>query len=318
MNTRKMHNTWAMHWERVVFVTFWCWVTCTSWLKFWVPSCHPCTCASLLEFTSLTLYFDLSFTILFHFFPSHAPRAAHWARQPDHHAKPAHLREPRRVTTHTNVDTSPHRLWAQLHGLPASSATPRVPSPTLARHRTWTFHLPPFLLHGEQWLHEHEHPVQTPQTGPSSPLDEYLPRHRLLSPTPWSSPTSWSSPAPLSSTTQPPATSNFQDSLDYTAPSSDLYIDDDALGKLLAEVTPRLRRLPPCGRVCLSVSRHCPSCFDRTGKPVGERDVDQSIGVGVTRNTYSANSKFSENTQAEKVVDRSGETWGAKQLKCTD
>ena len=29
---------------------------------------------------------------------------------------------------------------------------------------------------------------------------------------------------------------NFQDSLDYTAPSSDLYIDDDALGKLLAEV----------------------------------------------------------------------------------
>ena len=29
---------------------------------------------------------------------------------------------------------------------------------------------------------------------------------------------------------------NFQDSLDYTAPSSDLYMDDDALGKLLAEV----------------------------------------------------------------------------------
>ena len=46
--------------------------------------------------------------------------------------------------------------------------------------------------------------------------------------------------------------------------------------------------------------------FDRTGKPVGERDVDQSIGFGVTRNTYSAHSKFSENTQADKVVDRSG------------
>ena len=29
---------------------------------------------------------------------------------------------------------------------------------------------------------------------------------------------------------------NFQDSLEYTAPSSDLYIDDDELGKLLAEV----------------------------------------------------------------------------------
>ena len=39
---------------------------------------------------------------------------------------------------------------------------------------------------------------------------------------------------------------------------------------------------------------------------MGERDVDQSIGFGVTRNTYSACSKFSENTQTEKVVDRSG------------
>ena len=29
---------------------------------------------------------------------------------------------------------------------------------------------------------------------------------------------------------------NFQDSLDYTVPSSDLYMDDDELGKLLAEV----------------------------------------------------------------------------------
>ena len=39
---------------------------------------------------------------------------------------------------------------------------------------------------------------------------------------------------------------------------------------------------------------------------MGERNVDQLIGFGVTRNTYSAHSKFSENTQAEKVVDRSG------------
>ena len=46
--------------------------------------------------------------------------------------------------------------------------------------------------------------------------------------------------------------------------------------------------------------------FDRAGKPAGERNVDQSIGFGVTRNTYSAHSNFSENTQAEKVVDRSG------------
>ena len=46
--------------------------------------------------------------------------------------------------------------------------------------------------------------------------------------------------------------------------------------------------------------------FDGSGQPDGERNVDQSVNFGVTRNTYSAHSKFSENTQAEKVVDRSG------------
>ena len=39
---------------------------------------------------------------------------------------------------------------------------------------------------------------------------------------------------------------------------------------------------------------------------MGERDVDQSVGFGVSRNAYSAHSKFSENTQAEKVIDRTG------------
>ena len=38
---------------------------------------------------------------------------------------------------------------------------------------------------------------------------------------------------------------------------------------------------------------------------MGEKDVDQSIGFGVTRNTYSVHNKFSVNTQNEKVVDRS-------------
>ena len=32
-------------------------------------TCHPCTCASLLEFNSLFFYFDLSFTVLSFFFP---------------------------------------------------------------------------------------------------------------------------------------------------------------------------------------------------------------------------------------------------------
>ena len=62
-----------------------------------------------------------------------------------------------------------------------------------------------------------------------------------------------------------------------------------------------------CEAEGMSVSQSSSSgVFDRARKPVGERDVDQSIGFGVTRNTYSAHSKFSENTQAEKVVDRSG------------
>ena len=39
---------------------------------------------------------------------------------------------------------------------------------------------------------------------------------------------------------------------------------------------------------------------------MGERNVDQSIAFGVTRNTYIAHSKFSENTQTEKMVDGSG------------
>ena len=46
--------------------------------------------------------------------------------------------------------------------------------------------------------------------------------------------------------------------------------------------------------------------FDGSGKPDGERNVDQSVNFGVTRNTYSAHSKFSQDIQAEKVVDGSG------------
>ena len=57
----------------------------------------------------------------------------------------------------------------------------------------------------------------------------------------------------------------------------------------------------------MSVSQSSSSVvFDGSGKPEGERNVDQSVGFGVTRNTYSAHSKFSENTHAEKVVDRPG------------
>ena len=36
------------------------------------------------------------------------------------------------------------------------------------------------------------------------------------------------------------------------------------------------------------------------------------LRFGATRNTYSARSKFSENTQAEKVVDGSGKPEGSE------
>ena len=59
-------------------------------------------------------------------------------------------------------------------------------------------------------------------------------------------------------------------------------------------------------KACQSVSRRRLSCSIEQGKPAEERNVDQSIGFGVTRNMYSAHSKFSENTEAEKEGDRSG------------
>ena len=107
-----------------------------------------------------------------------------------------------------------------------------------------------------------------------------------------------------------------QGSFSYITPSSDLDIDDATLGKLLTEA--HRGQADYCDPEGVSVSQSSSVVFDGTGKPVGERDVDQSIGFGVTRNTYSAHSKFSENTQAEKVVDRTGKPVGAKQLKCTD
>ena len=55
----------------------------------------------------------------------------------------------------------------------------------------------------------------------------------------------------------------------------------------------------------MSVNQSSSVVFDRAGKPAGERCRSISWFFGVTRNTCSAHSKFSENTQAEKVVDRS-------------
>ena len=85
--------------------------------------------------------------------------------------------------------------------------------------------------------------------------------------------------------------------------------DDTTLGKLLTEAHREYDDYrSPEG---VSVSQSSLSvAFDRTGKLVGERNVDQSIGFGVAGNTHSAHSKFSENTQAGKMVDRTGKLVG--------
>ena len=102
---------------------------------------------------------------------------------------------------------------------------------------------------------------------------------------------------------------NSQGSFSYITASSDLDIDDATLGKLLDEAhREHADYRSPEG---VSVSQSSLSVvFDRTGKPVGESNVDQSIGFRVTKNTYSAHSKFSENTQAGKMVDRTGKLVG--------
>ena len=94
---------------------------------------------------------------------------------------------------------------------------------------------------------------------------------------------------------------NSQGSFSYVTPSSDLDVDDTTLGKLLTEAHREYAdNHSPEG---VSVSQSSLSVvFDRTGKPVGERNIDQSIGFGVTRNTYSAHSKFSRINQAENAL----------------
>ena len=76
-------------------------------------------------------------------------------------------------------------------------------------------------------------------------------------------------------------------------------MDDVTLGKLFTEA--HRGQADYCEPEGMSVSQSSLSVvFDRTGKPVGERNVDQSVGFGATRNTYSAHSKFSENTELRK------------------
>ena len=83
-------------------------------------------------------------------------------------------------------------------------------------------------------------------------------------------------------------------------PSTDQDVDDVTLSKLLTEA--HRGRVDYFVQGGASVSQSSSVVFDGSGKPDGERNVDQSVNFSVTRNTYSAHHKFSENTQTEKMV----------------
>ena len=93
-------------------------------------------------------------------------------------------------------------------------------------------------------------------------------------------------------------------SFSYITPSSDQDIDDTTLGKLLSEA--HREHADYCDPEGVSVSQSSSSVvFDRAGKLVGERVVDQLVLVSRETRTVLIAS-FRKNTQAEKVVDRSG------------
>ena len=108
---------------------------------------------------------------------------------------------------------------------------------------------------------------------------------------------------------------NSQGSFSYVTPSSDLDIDDTTLGKLLTEAHREYADYrSPEG---VSVSQSSLSVvFDRTGKPVGEKEVSISRLVLVSRETRTVlTASFLKHTQAEKMVDRKGKLVGESSSK---
>ena len=101
---------------------------------------------------------------------------------------------------------------------------------------------------------------------------------------------------------------NSQGSFSYITPSSDLDIDDATFGKLLDEAhREHADYRNPEG---VSVSQSSLSVvFDRTGKPVGERNVDQSIGFGVTKKCTVLTSSFLKTPKLRKWSIEQGNLW---------
>ena len=98
-------------------------------------ACHPW--ASLLDFDFLLFYFDLSFPVFFQF---------SFLMHPEQHTEldnlitmQHNLRTSRRGVTTRTTSPPPSQVMSPTTWSSTSSATPRVPSPTLPRHRTWTY-----------------------------------------------------------------------------------------------------------------------------------------------------------------------------------
>ena len=75
-------------------------------------------------------------------------------------------------------------------------------------------------------------------------------------------------------------------------------MDDVTLGEMLTAA--HRGQVDYCEPEGMSVSQSSSSVmFDGSGQPDGERNVDQSGKSGVTRNSISAHSNFSEDIQTE-------------------
>ena len=101
----------------------------------------------------------------------------------------------------------------------------------------------------------------------------------------------------------------------FMIPSSSPDMDDLTLGEMLTAA--HRGQVDYCvpGGMSVSPSSSSSVMFDGSGQPDGERKVDQSVNFGVTRNTISAHSNFSEGIQTEGIVDRSGQPDERNSLK---
>ena len=96
---------------------------------------------------------------------------------------------------------------------------------------------------------------------------------------------------------------DFQDSLVHFAPSADHDVDDETLGKLLAEVHRDYADYRRAEGISVSPSS-VSVMVERTGEPVERSDSDH-FGFSV-RNVKSAQNPFPVIIQAKRMVDRTG------------